>query len=428
MASVGITTVVRVPVRLKPDDGNSGSKKNPQATQSLVLEGPVVISTLQLRQLPGASEESDLNDESDDASETGAGNDPDGTAESALPNLTLTEVIEQQGVVLVTSEDADTASTEVIVAVDISDAPVAANATTLVSGDDIEALYANATLDQPGSGSQSNGSNILLLKSGWAFLGLSRSPLEFPAEPPANSPSQNWSPWRQTVEGLHEIQDVATGIWSALRGTLIDTSPKTTEQSSGAYQSTEVSSNINGASTTWRNLDLAPGGVFSVSNSTLVSGGHLNPDNSYILQVSNSVASRSRSFSGTASSAGGASASIGFQKEQLSQYAGDLFGTWEILEDGVTLELRYADGRVERQLFLQAQDGESLSIDGSSWWRDSDVAPDLLQRRYSILTDPDNARPDESWASVLAKVELELKRVRSRLQRLIQSLLWRLMR
>jgi len=76
----------------------------------------------------------------------------------------------------------------------------------------------------------------------------------------------------------------------------------------------------------------------------------------------------------------------------------------------VTLELRYADGRVERQLFLQAQDGESLSIDGSSWWRDSDVAPDLLQRLYSILTDPDNARPDESWASVLAKVELELKR------------------
>jgi len=278
MASVGITPVVRVPVRLKPDDGNSGSKKNPQATQSLVLEGPVVISTLQLRQLPGASEESDLNDESDDASETGAGNEPDGTAESALPNLTLTEVIEQQGVVLVTSEDADTASTEVIVAVDISDAPVAANATTLVSGDDIEALYANATLDQPGSGSQSNGSNILLLKSGWAFLGLSRSPLELPTEPPANSPSQNWSPWRQTVEGLHEIQDVATGIWSALRGTLIDTSPKTTEQSSGAYQSTEVSSNINGASTTWRNLDLAPGGVFSVSNSTLVSGGHLNPD------------------------------------------------------------------------------------------------------------------------------------------------------
>jgi len=62
MANVGITTVVRVPVRLKPDDAISTGKQNLQGRQSLALDGPVVVSTVRAGQLPGALEESELSD------------------------------------------------------------------------------------------------------------------------------------------------------------------------------------------------------------------------------------------------------------------------------------------------------------------------------------------------------------------------------
>lgn len=345
----------------------------------------------------------------------------DASSESSLPNLTLADVLEHQGVVLLTSDESTTEEATLIVAVDVTDSPEGAVESTLVSSADIEALYTNASLDMPGShfqtsaqtSAQTPGSNILLLKSGWAYLALIRSPLELPTEPHPDAASENWSPWRKTEGGLHEIQDLASGLWSRLVGTLVDTSPKSPEEASGAYGSTQVSSSIGGASTTWHNLELSPEGLFSVSNSTLVSGGHLNPDNSYILQVTNSVAERSSTFSGTASSEGGSSASVGVQNEQLTEHVGDLFGSWEILEDGVTLEMRFADGRVERRLFLKAQESGGLSIDGNTWWRNSDAAPDLLRRLFEILTDPENARGGASWASILAKVELQLNRNRA---------------
>jgi len=258
---------------------------------------------------------------------------------------------------------------------------------------DIEAAYLST-----GSAAFDSGSgNSLLLKNGWAYLGLKVSPLSLPAKPPQQQAGDGWARWRIAEQGWHEIQHVASGLWKRVVGAVVDISQKTPVQVTGDYQSTWVSEDA--TITSWRGLQMSADGTFTKTRETLASSGMQVSDTSFILHSSNSVAGCLSSFSGLSRSQGGSSVSTASQRQILDEHAGDMFGTYRILEDGMTLELNYASGKVQQQLYMRTQAGD-LSIGGQSYWREGDVAPDLMESLFLLLSEGGNQK---QWLELLTK-------------------------
>lgn len=352
---------------------------------------------------------------------------------STLPNLSLEDVLERNGVndnaqVLLQADDSATLvkiqsnssgpSNSVVIsegqnqdAQDAIDSIESANAvvvqvettnniqTVTVHAADIDTLYTNATMELNDAVNQAS-SNVLLLKNGWAYTNMESSPLDLPLGPPEQKAGDGWSVWRRAEGEVHEIRDTLTGLWNRLTGQVVDTSPKTPAEITGAFQTHTVDQQILWTSTSTTTLQLSPEGIFTHSRTSLTSSTNILPDVSYVLHSVSSPGRSNTSFSGTAQSNGIQTAALGSQK-QLSSIAGDMFGSYRILEDGVTLELQFADGAVEKRLFLKTSE-QNLTIGGRRYIDTGDVSSSLLDDLMRMLAETGEGDQRGKWLKALA--------------------------
>lgn len=253
-----------------------------------------------------------------------------------------------------------------------------------VKATDIDSAYTNASASSPGSESADK-SNMLLLKNGWAYTVLENSPLSLPLGPADEKPGEGWTLWRVIEGGGRELYDASMDTWNRISGQLVDMSPKDPADVSGIYQATEIINQTQSVQTVWDSLQLSSDGIFTSTRKTLATSLHPYADVSFISHSTQSARGRASSFSGHASSQG-SSATVSYSGESLEELAGDMFGGFRILEDGMTLQLEFADGTVEQRLFLKTKSGTSVNNDGSKFTRTSDVSGDLLSLLFDQLT------------------------------------------
>ncbi|MFK7856754.1 MAG: hypothetical protein AB8B79_21735 [Granulosicoccus sp.] len=351
------------------------------------------------------------------------------SSDSRLPNLSLEDVLERSGVddnavVLLQTDSAKLQTAGTIAATgeqpsglslpieseeQLQDAveSIEATGTVVVQVEttnnvqtvkiraaDIDTVYTQAT---SGADSHlgSNLSNYLLLKNGWAYTNLIESPLDLPLEPANEQPGNGWAAWRSLEDGVHEIQDAITGVWSRLTGQIVDTSPKTPDQVAGAFSNVTNDVQILWTTTNTTTLQLSPEGVFTQTTTSLTTSSDVISDASYALHTVNSASGRKTLFSGSSKINGTLSSAL-HSPGNLSEIAGDMFGSYKLLEDGITLEMIFADGNVERSLFLRSAD-EQLTIGGQSYRGNGPVAPDLLENLLRLVMSSNNPDEREKW-------------------------------
>lgn len=271
--------------------------------------------------------------------------------------------------------------------------------TVKVRAADIDTVYTQATVDTD-TRTSANLSNYLLLKNGWAYTNLIESPLDLPLEPANAQPGDGWAAWRSLEDGVHEIQDATTGIWNRLTGKTVDISPKTPDQVAGSYNNVTNDVQILWTTTVTTNLQLSPEGVFTHTETSLITSSNVISDTSYVLHTVNSVSGQNTLFSGSSQINGTQTAALDSQRN-LSEIAGDMFGSYKLLEDGITLELTFADGNVERSLFLRSNDGQ-LTIGGNGYSGNGAVAADLLENLLNLVMSSNNPDEREKWLKGLA--------------------------
>ena len=351
--------------------------------------------------------------------------------DSRLPNLSLNDVLEQSGVndgahvVLqtddmeelpadesrgmtpgVTIQGSQEAVQEVVDALESADAIVVEEETTnnvqsvTVRAADIDTLYTQALVQNSNQAADGH-SNILLLNNGWAYTRLQNSPLELPVAPPQDQISEGWAMWRSVEEGVHEIQDAISGVWNRIVGHVVDTSPKTPADVAGVFKSYESDTQLMYTSSSTTTLKLSAEGVFTNTRTSLITSTDALPDVSYVLHTVSSPNGSSASFSGKSESIDGASAVV-TDADRLSGVASDMFGAYKILEDGVTLELQFADGSVERNLFLKTQKGD-LTVNGRAYDRKSDVSITLLDDLMLLLSGAGELDHRSKWMKSIAE-------------------------
>lgn len=341
------------------------------------------------------------------------------SAGTGLPTLSLEDVIKRSGVnsgaeVMVVTEGKDSEPGVEIAQADstqqIQDAISAIESTgavlvevettnneqtVTVRAADIDTLYTQASAQSAGT-LASGVSNILLLKNGWAYTDMQSSPLSLAVEPSGLTPGDSWALWRSTNEGLHEIQDALTGVWNSIVGQKVDTSPKSAEDVAGVFKSYSADTQLIYSATSTSTLQLSPDGIFTNTYSSTITNenGHL--DATYTLHTFGSAAGRGSSFSGSVESNGSTRATAS-SSETPSTVAGDMFGSYRILEDGVTLELQFADGSSKQQLFFKTENGR-LTVDGQRFINTGNASANLVQDLMELLL----ANGDEDhWVKAL---------------------------
>ena len=102
-------------------------------------------------------------------------------------------------------------------------------------------------------------------------------------------------------------------------------------------------------------LQLSPDGVFTNTRTTLTnSNSVLTESVPYTLHTISAASEGGTNMSAEAATFGDIS-EITRAPKSLTEIAGDLFGAYRVLEGGVTLELQFADGSVERKLYLKTR-------------------------------------------------------------------------
>ena len=322
-----------------------------------------------------------------------------GASDPILPNLSLEDVLIQSATELTVLDAPNTVSVSVETFGSVE--------TVKVLATDIEAVFTQASASPSGE-PLSELSNFLLLNNGWAYTALNHSPMDLPVQPPEQLTEQqadnNWAPWRLVESNRYEIQDLASGAWFVLTGIKVDTSTKTPAQISGVFQNASVDSQILSTTTSWHTLELSSDGLFTSKRTVLSNSGHLSPDVSFALHTVTSANERSSAFSGIAQNNGLTTAALSNTSAQLSEIAANMFGAFRLLEDGITLEMTFADGTVERQLFLKTTDSD-VYMDGKAYLRTGNASATLLADMLQLLSAGDESDKRTEWLDALIKAE-----------------------
>ncbi len=391
-------TSVKVPsvtlAALKADNKNvGGNESDAEETSTMIVSGTrqvsadTTVTTLVMTstdsRLPNLSledvlERSGVDDNAVVMLESEVDGEPQGHGSESMAQTVIVESSDEQIQNAIDSlEGADAVVVEVETTNNVQ--------TVTVRAADIDTVYTQATVQGAGNTNQRQ-SNYLLLRNGWAYTDLKASPLDLPVGPVEQAAGNGWAIWRSVEGGVHEIQDAVTGLWNRLAGLEVDISPKTPADVAGVLSFHTADAQIASTTTTTTTLQLSPEGVFTNTRSSLTTSGNLLPDVSFALHTISSATGKRSNFSGTSQLAGSQTAAVSSQ-QQLADLAGDMLGAYRVLEDGMTLEMHFADGSVVRRLYLQAKENEeNLVVGGQRYFRQRAVDNDLLGNLMRMLT------------------------------------------
>jgi len=201
----------------------------------------------------------------------------------------------------------------------------------------------------------------LFLKDGTVYTALEVPPSDFDAVSSRKKDPQNWTEWKRSGKDML-LRDGNT--WKKFDGTLQAPVGKTALEGYLEATTFSGSSALNTSSYSKSGLTLKPGGKFETSYDSLSATGSagLLPGNGSTRSSYSDKDGRISSSSGT-SDDGLTTAQVAGSSTQKNN-ADKFSGTYRI--DGYTLELRYGDGTVSRELFFPL--GDNTFYKDNNWW------------------------------------------------------------
>lgn len=206
------------------------------------------------------------------------------------------------------------------------------------------------------SGSKLKEDWVLLLKDGWAYNGLRITPADLDVKKSRQNEPNQWQKWRKQG-GNYQALNAKTGQWQDIKGSVRLPAAKG-ERISGLYQNFSMYSagNWEGAykSSTTLSASFSKDGKFSTSSYDI--GGVGAGDTS---STSVNTANKSGCTSATSTTARAGNSAISTQNPTVAAGGSsrntncdtsNFVATYTL--DGYTIERRYADGRVSRDLFF----------------------------------------------------------------------------
>jgi len=227
----------------------------------------------------------------------------------------------------------------------LTDVPVDTLVKTFVATSDIAKLVSSNTLSFNPLGSDVLTKTVMLLKNGLAYTDLKTPPgeLEIPSSL-ESAVGTAWTFWRQDEEtGAIYLGVDESGDELLLKGAEIDITPLTIDDIAGVH--TKIRADIRGATqfTRWSDIVFHNDGTFEYAESTLSTTG--GPDTYWhdSFESSFSYVSANRPVDGYDSASG----------ETHTEPRKDMFGSYKLAEDGLSIDLNYADGSVKSRLIYK---------------------------------------------------------------------------
>jgi len=232
----------------------------------------------------------------------------------------------------------------------------------------IAKVISTATTSWSAVGLKLKENTVMLLKSGLAYTSLNGPPGDLALPRDINEPGSKWTTWRQDESGAIYLATPGSDGESLLSGEEIDLTPLTNEDIEGLH--TKANAATYGATmiTSWADMRFNHDGTFEKARSVLTTTG--GSGTMLIDQFTSSfhqyTADGSSGVVGTKSDMGGSGDAQVVNANSDSQRPNkNLYGTYHILEDGLTIEMRYANGRVDRELLYRGEN--YVFVGGSSY-------------------------------------------------------------
>jgi len=223
---------------------------------------------------------------------------------------------------------------------------------------------------------------VLLLEGGLAFLDLISSPLDM-RFPQTSDVAAGWARWRASGSGGYEIERRGNGTWSTICGAEIERDVQGTEHLAG----TRVSS------TAWSS---GPTTITRYEALVMTSSGEIERRGARLATFS-----ENRILSSTVRSSYSEWSSVDVAGRDENDAI--VHDRYTMLDDGLTLEIRHADGRVERHLGFSL--GGDFVMDGRRY---------RATGRQASLSDANTATRDAggggSWLALMAEADEERER------------------
>lgn len=254
-----------------------------------------------------------------------------------------------------------------------------------VSAGDIEGLFYHSQLDVSLVGLDLIESTVLLLKNGWAYRGLRSSPLDLVAPRPEAKAEGHWSHWRNSVGRGYELLDAITQGWEPIPGIKIDTSPREPHEVAGQFTRARTQNWGGTIFTSEQTLTLTEDGKFGTSTSTLASGGGIGSlvPNASVASYHNTDMSGSTTVVTANSHFAGGVTSTALSDDRLVELLEDRVGDFELLGDGLSIEFKYANGDVKRELFFHYDD--HVYVDDRSYTLESKSTDGFMLALQAIM-------------------------------------------
>jgi len=276
----------------------------------------------------------------------------------------------------------------------LTETPVDTLVSTFVETEDIAKLVSSKAHAWTHVGLKMVEKTIMLLKNGMAYTDLTTPPgdLEIPTSLETAGPS--WTSWRQDEEtGAIYLGSEGAESEERLSGVEIDLEPLSIADIAGTHTKVEAESWSATHETRWSDIVFHEDGTFEYARTTVrTTGGY---DTHWLNSFTQSATyvSANRPTDGT----DGAS-----NDESNGPPNTNMFGSFSLAEDGLSIELTYADGSVESRLMYKS-DGY-VHFGESSFKTRHETMEELASMREKIMAlTEDEAVLGADWLAVLAE-------------------------
>jgi len=227
----------------------------------------------------------------------------------------------------------------------MADTSVETLVNTFVQTDDIAKLVSSKSIAWSHVGKKLVEKTIMLLNNGMAYTDLTTPPgqLEMPSSLESVAGSA-WTSWHQDEEtGAIYLGSESTGGKERLVGAEIDTSPLSIEDIAGTHTKVEARSWSSTQETHWSDIVFHEDGVFEYAYTTVsTTGGY---DTLWMESMSQSASYVSANRPVIHAD--------GTVEESNGTPNTNMFGSFKLAEDGLSIELTYADGTEESRLIYK---------------------------------------------------------------------------
>ena len=233
---------------------------------------------------------------------------------------------------------------------------------------------------------------IMLLKNGMAYTNLTTPPdrLEIPSSLD-DKVGSSWTTWRQDeITGAIYLGSEETGGEIRLTGVDIDLEPLTVEDIAGTHTKVEARAWSATQQTRWSDVIFHEDGTFEYAQTTVrTTGGY---DTHWVESFSQSVSYLSANRPVVNAD--------GIEEPSKGLPRTNMFGSFKLAEDGLSIELTYANGSVESRLIFK-KDGY-VHFGEKSFKTSQATKQQLAQSRARLLALGEQNFLGADWLSVIA--------------------------